>query len=96
MRKILLAIAALLMLQMSTDAQTVNKSHRRHHKHKPTYYYNNSDGSLSTKPNAATSDARRPSAYKGDRVPENDGQKKNKQRNINYNSGQPLPANNGK
>lgn len=97
MSKIVLVLAALLMLHVEADAKTTKKVHKKAtHKHvgssKPTYYYNNSDGTISQgKP-----DERRPSAYKGDRVPENDGAKKNQQRNLNYNTGQALPASNGK
>lgn len=94
MRKILLAVVALLMLAPGTEAKTTKKVYkkkaRRHTAAKPTYYYN-SDGTLSTTP----ADAQRPSPYNGDRVPENDGVKKNQQRNLNYNSGQALPPNNG-
>ena len=94
MKKTFLAIIALLVLQIPAGAEAKKKStHKKAHaKGKPTYYYNNSDGTLSQ----GKTDEQRPSAYKGDRVPENDGVKKNAQRNLNYNNGQALPANNGK
>ena len=93
MKKLLLAFTALLLFHMPAGAEAKKKSsHRKAAKAKPTYYYNNSDGTMSQgKP-----DAQRPSAYKGDHVPENDGPKKNGQRNLNYNSGQPLPSNSGR
>ena len=89
MKNIILAIAALTLLQTSALAQ----GSRRHHKkyrghHKTTYYYDRN--------RPVQTDATRPSAYKGDKVPENDGVKKNKQRNLNYNNGQPMPSNSGK
>ena len=99
MKKLLLSLLACLLIFTYGDAGAVPKAKKgkgarktaRHRRAKPTYYYN-SDGTLSDKPG----DARRPSAYKGDNVPENDGHRKNVQRNINYNSGQPLPSNSGK
>jgi hypothetical protein len=94
---LLLAFSFSLLIQVA-DGQTAATKRTKSKKHtsKPTYYHN-SDGSVSDRPQKKpTSDAKRPSAYKGDNVPENDGPKKNEQRNINYNSGQPLPSNSGK
>ena len=98
MKHTLLLLLSFLLLIPFADGQTATTKRTKSKKHntKPTYYYN-SDGTLSDKPQEnATPDAKRPSAYKGDNVPENDGQKKNEQRNINYNSGQPLPSSSGK
>jgi len=98
MKKILLAITACLLILPAADAQNIKAKNKKYRKHssKPTYYYN-SDGTLSDKPAGATTNPKKASAYKGDNVPENDGQKKNEQRNINYNnSSQPLPSSSGK
>ena len=94
MKTILLAFAALMLFTPADAANKKSPRKKQVTKHKPTYYYN-SDGTLSSTP-GGNADAKRPSSYKGDNVPENDGQKKNEQRNMNYNSGQALPASNGK
>lgn len=90
MKKIILACTAFMLLFSTADAKK-KVAHKKKPKAKTTYYVNG-DGTYST---TGHTDATRPSAYKGDRVPENDGQKKNKERNLNYNSGQPLPSNAG-
>lgn len=98
MKHTLLILAAFLLILPTADAQKNTSKQTKHKKtsSKPTYYYN-SDGTLSDKPQKTqTPDSKRPSAYKGDDVPANDGQKKNQQRNMNYNSGQPLPSSSGK
>jgi len=98
MKKILLMLSVFLVFAGIAEAQTPRAKSKKYRKHnsKPTYYYN-SDGTLSDKPAGAATSTKRPSAYKGDNVPENDGQKKNEQRNINYNnSSQPLPSSSGK
>ena len=90
MKKIIFAAAAISMLSAAATAQDIKRSNRKYRKHKPVYYYNgNVTGRVQT-------DSTRPSPYKGDKVPENDGVKKNMNRNMNYNSGQPLPSNSGK
>ena len=85
-----------MILNTGAEAKTTKKTHKKVTRHrtakaKPTYYYNK-DGTLSD----GKSDAQRASPYNGDKVPENDGVKKNKQRNLNYNTGQALPSNSGK
>lgn len=98
MKKLLLATTALLLLCSAADAKGKKTSRKATHhkaKAKPTYYVNG-DGTYSNSPNAAASDAKRPSPYKGQNVPENDGQKKNKERNLNYNNGQSMPGSDGK
>ncbi len=80
------------MLLCSTLNAKGKKTTRKstHHKAKPTYYVNG-DGTYST--GSKATDANRPSAYKGDKVPENDGVKKNKERNLNYTSHRSQRAN---
>ncbi len=95
MKKLLLATTALLFLCSAADAKGKKTTRKATHKTKPTYYVNG-DGTYSNSPNATASDAKRPSPYKGQNVPENDGQKKNKERNLNYNNGQPMPGSDGK
>ena len=81
MKKLLLATTAFLLMLGSADAgpQSKRKSHKKtiKAKAKRTYYVNGPEGNTPT-------DETRPSAYKGDKVPENDGVKKNKERNMNY------------
>lgn len=90
MKKLLLAIAALVLLIPAAEAGKKGQKTAPKKKHKPTYYVNG-DGTYSTgKP-----DAKRSTPYKGDKVPENDGQKKNLQRNMNYGTGQELAPSNG-
>jgi hypothetical protein len=95
MKKLLPAILACLLICPNADAGGKRKgAQKKVRKAKPTYYYNR-DGTITEQPAPVTA-TKKPSAYKGDDVPENDGQQKNAARNINYNSSQPLPANNGK
>jgi hypothetical protein len=89
MRIILVAVATLAMFCTDASGQTIKRTNRKYRKHKPVYYNSNHRTQVQT-------DATRPSPYKGDKVPENDGVKKNAQRNINYNNGQPMPSNSGK
>ena len=90
--KFLIATLALIIgLQADAMAQHRRSSHhrkvQRHHSrhHGRTFYRTHSAHS-----------AEAPSPYHGDNTPINDGQKKNKHRNMNYNTGQPVPSNNGK
>jgi hypothetical protein len=95
MNRLILVVSALLILMPAADA--VAKKHKTgHHKrtarHAPvkrTYYGRNTSYKFKQ------TDAGRPSPYKGDNVPENDGQRKNKERNLNYGNSQPLPPNDG-
>ena len=97
MKHTLLALIACLLVLPFADAQktTTKQTKSKKQDEKPTYYYNN-DGTMTEKSEEKKTDAKRPSAYKGDNVPENDGQKKNQQRNMNYNSSQPMPSSSGK
>ncbi len=89
MKKTLLTLTALVLIVASADAKGVKKTHR---KAKPTYYVKG-DGTYSKRGHGAQTDATRPSPYKGDRVPENDGQKKNKERNLRYGQdAAPIPG----
>ncbi len=89
MKKLLLVATAFMLLCTGADAKGAKKTARKssHKKEKPTYYVNG-DGTYSTSP--AATDATRPSPYKGNKVPENDGVKKNKERNLNYTSQPPA------
>lgn len=99
MKKFILLAGALficldtpLMAQTERTSRTKKRTHNRSTKHRPAkkvMYYNQK-----TKP-PVSADESRPSPYKGDETRSNDGVKKNEHRNMNYNSGQPLPANNG-
>ncbi len=96
MKYSLLLAAILLVWSADLSAQHVKKMtpqsrhrkamHRRsaHSMHAKHYSRSHSTGM-----------AEPPSPYHGDNTPINDGVKKNKQRNLNYNSGQPLPPSNG-
>jgi hypothetical protein len=97
MKHIFLAIALLIGLQIDATAQHIKKmqpqrshrkaTHRRAHHgvNRHTYY----------RSHHAVTQAPAPSPYHGDNTPANDGIRKNKNRNLNYNSGQPLPPSNG-
>ena len=93
MKYIVATLIFLLCFQFDSGAQSRrNTRHKkyshRHHRHRPatrhTYYRTHN---RPVEP---------PSVYKGDNTPVNDGQRKNKNRNLNYNTGQPLPASNGR
>lgn len=92
MKFLTITLLAAFTLSTTADAHKTGKKH--YHKksaaHKRTYYSGH-DEHTSFK----TGDAGRPSPYKGDNVPENDGVKKNEERNKNYQTNQPLPPNNG-
>jgi len=96
MKRLLLILCALGLMISSAEAGTGKKRKRVHHKrtthHAPvkrTYYGRNTSYKFKE------TDAGRPSPYKGDKVPENDGQRKNMERNLNYGNSQPLPPNDG-
>ena len=88
MKKLLIAITTVMIVLGCGTADAATRRHKKHRAHKITYYNSNS--------RAVQTDATRPNAYHGDKVPENDGVKKNKQRNLNYNNGQPMPSSSGK
>jgi len=97
MKHFLLAVALLAGLQMDAVAQHYKKmtpqrthrkaTHRRaHHRVSQRHTYSRTHRVTQTEA---------PSPYKGQNSPVNDGVRKNQQRNLNYNSGQPLPPSNG-
>jgi hypothetical protein len=94
MKYLIATLALLICFQADISAQrrhskhrrTHHRTHRSHHRvHREKTYYRTHNGPV-----------QQPSAYKGDNTPINDGQKKNKNRNMNYNSGQPLPSSSGR
>ena len=100
MKAIIAALLTAFTLSAATaDAQTPprksmkHRSHNysRHHKRTGKVHYYGHDQHVQFK----QGDEGRPNAYHGDNVPENDGVQKNEQRNVNYQSGQPLPPNTG-
>lgn len=94
MKYLVLLLVLLTCLQTDASAQRSRKYHRHHRRghyarQRPMRhtFYRTHD------PHATT---HQPSPYKGDNTPINDGQQKNKHRNMNYNTGQPLPSNTGR
>lgn len=95
MNRLILLLGALMILTASADASVKKRKtvHRKHTtRHAPA---RRTSHARNTSYRFRQTDAGRPSPYKGDNVPENDGQRKNKQRNMNYGNGQPLPPNDG-
>jgi hypothetical protein len=85
------------MLILATSADAAVKKRKASH-HKRSTRHSPARGAYSgrnTSYKFKQTDAGRPSPYKGDNVPENDGQQKNKTRNLNYGNSQPLPPNDG-
>jgi len=98
MKHFLLAIILLFAFQADVAAQhfkrmTPQRSHRKNHHRRSHHRAHRSHTYHRTH---AVTQAEAPSPYKGDNTPINDGQRKNKQRNLNYNTGQALPASNGR
>jgi len=89
MKYILMLLTVCFLIQTDADAQSRKKNnYRKSHARRHHTYYRTHNTSMK-------SDDVRPSPYKGDNTPSNDGPKKNQTRNLNSNSGQPLPPNNG-
>jgi hypothetical protein len=100
MKQFIILLALLIGLQVDGFAQHYKRMqpvrkhpkashHRRHHKAKARHraYYRRT---------TRTVRQRAPSSYRGDNTPVNDGQRKNVQRNMNYNTNQPLPPSTGR
>lgn len=103
MKYLFLVFALLFGLQADVLAQhvsrrapqrTYRKSTHRPRAHHRTYHRRPRRSTYDRAYNGA-SQQQEPSAYRGNNTPINDGQRKNKQRNLNYNTNQPLPASNG-
>jgi hypothetical protein len=98
MKQLIILLALIIGLQADTFAQHYKRmqpvrKHRkapRHRSHRRVYY-------RSSRHTADRAAVRReePSPYRGDNTPINDGQRKNKQRNLNYNTNQALPPSTG-
>jgi len=89
MKKLILLLAILGTIQYGANAQTVHHHHKHHHQYSKTPV-------TRTKHNISVTDNDDRKAYEGKTSKQNDGVKKNEQRNLNYqNNGANLPPSNG-
>lgn len=94
MRKYILLLMAVGLVQYGADAQThtMHKHHKKHH----SIHHRVAKSSMHSKHNIKFSDNDARAPYEGKHSQANDGVKKNENRNLNYqNTSTVLPANNG-
>lgn len=88
-----LVILLVLLVCLPSDNASAQRSRKYHRHHRSMRHPARHKFYRTHDPHATMHQA---SPYKGDNTPINDGQRKNKQRNMNYNTGQPLPSNTGR
>lgn len=90
-----LIVTLLFLAVFQQEAQAQHRKRSRYHQRRSTHHVRKHQRHTYYRTHTVAQ-PQAPSPYRGENTPINDGQKKNKHRNMNYNTGQPLPSNNGR